>query len=130
MKLHKIFRMQVVGIGIVAALFLVSSAPAQEIENTRWNDGPNVAAFEQSATATNSLRASAVNPSSSNAAVIAQPVAAQESIVSRPSPAQGVIAFSLIFMTLVALYRLAQAKRTNRNSDAGAEQAKRITVLS
>jgi hypothetical protein len=130
MKLHKIFRMQAVGMGIVAALFLASSAPAQEIENTRWNEGPNVAAFEQPAPAANGLKTSAVNPSSSNAAVIAKPVAAQESVVSPLRPVQGVIAFSLVFMTLTALYRRAQAKRTDRNSEAGSDQTNRIAVLS
>jgi len=132
MKLHKIFRMQAVGMGIVAALFLASSAPAQEIENTRWNEGPNVAAFGQPAPAANGLKTSAVNPSSSssNAAVIAKPVAAQESVVSPLRPVQGVIAFSLVFMTLTALYRRAQAKRTDRNSEAGSDQTNRIAVLS
>src|SRR6266404_4164789 len=130
MKLHKIFRMQAVGMGIVAALFLASSAPAQEIENTRWNEGPNVAAFDQPAPAANGLRTSVVNPSSSNAAVIAKPVAAQESVASRLSPVEGVLAFSLVFMTLTALYRLAQAKRTDRSSEAGSDQTNRIAVLS
>jgi hypothetical protein len=130
MKLHKIFRMQAVGMGIVAALFLASSAPAQEIENTRWNEGPNVAAFEQPAPAANGLKTSAVNPSSSNAAVIAKPVAAQESVVSPLRPVQGVIEFSLVFMTLTALYRRAQAKRTDRNSEAGSDQTNQIAVLS
>lgn len=130
MKLHKIFRMQAVGMGIVAALFLASSAPAQEIENTRWNEGPNVAAFEQPAPAANGLKTSAVNPSSSNATVIAKPVAAQESVVSPLRPVQGVIEFSLVFMTLTALYRRAQAKRTDRNSEAGSDQTNQIAVLS
>lgn len=130
MKLHKIFRMQAVGMGIVAALFLASSAPAQEIENTRWNEGPNVAAFEQPAPAANGLKTSVVNPSASSSAVIAKPVAAQESVIAPLSPVQGVIAFSLVFMTLTALYRLAQAKRTDRNSGAGTDQANRIAVLS
>jgi len=127
MKLHKIFRMPAVGVGIVAALFLASSAPAQEIENTRWNEGPNVAAFEQPAPAANGLKTSVVN---SSTAVIAKPVAAQESVVAPLSPVQGVIAFSLVFMTLTALYRLAQAKRTDRNSGAGTDQVNRIAVLS
>src|SRR6266404_7630189 len=121
MKLHKAFRMQAVGIGIVTALFLASSAPAQEIENTRWNDGPNVVPFEQPARAANRLPITTVS---------AKPVVAQESVVSRLSPVEGVIAFSPVFMALVALYRLAQAKSSNRNSEAGADQANRIAVLS
>ena len=128
--MQKIFRMQAVVIGCVAAMFLASSAPAQEIENTRWNEGPNVAAFEQPAPAANGLKASAVN--SSNSVAVASPVAAQESAVSRFSPVGGwVIALSLIFMTLLAHYRLAQTRRANRNSADGADdQANRISVLS
>jgi hypothetical protein len=130
MKLHKIFRVQAIGMGIVAALFFASSAPAQEIENTRWNEGPNVAAFEQPAPAANGLKTSVVNPSASTTAVIAKPVAAQEPVIAPLSPVQGVIAFSLVFMTLTALYRLAQAKRTDRNPEAGTDQANRLAVLS
>jgi hypothetical protein len=131
MKMQKIFRMQAVVIGCVAALFLASSAPAQEIENTRWNEGPNVAAFEQPAPAANGLKASAVNSSSSTAVAVANPVAAQESVVSRPSPVEGwVMVFSLIFMALLAQYKLAQTRRANRNSAAGADQANRTAILS
>jgi hypothetical protein len=130
MKLHRIFRMQAVGMGMVAALFLASSTPAQEIENTRWNEGPNVAAFEQPAPAANGLKTSVVNPSAGTTAVIAKPVAAQESVVARLRPVQGVIAFSLVFMTLVALYRLGQAKRTDRNSEAGTDQTNRLAAVS
>ena len=133
MKIQKIFRMQAVVVGCVAALFLASSAPAQEIENTRWNDGPNVAPFAQPAPASeaNGLKASALNSSSSTAVAVANPVATQASVVSRLSPvADWVIALSLIFMTLLAHYRLAQTRRANRNSADGADQANRISLLS
>src|SRR5260370_4378114 len=130
MKLHRIFRMQAVVMGIVAALFLASSAPAQEIENTRWNEGPNVAAFEHPAPAANSLKTSVVNPSASSSAVIAKPVAAQESVIAPLSPVQGVIAFSLVFMTLTALYRLAQAKASDLKPRAGTAQPNRVAALS
>jgi hypothetical protein len=129
MKIQKIFRMQAVVIGCVAALFLASSAPAQEIENTRWNEGPNVAAFEQPAPAANGLKASAAD--SSTAVAVANPVAAQESVVSRLSPMQGwMIVFSLIFMALFAQYKLAQTRRANRNSAAGVDPANRTAILS
>jgi hypothetical protein len=133
MKMQKIFRTQAVVIGCVAALFLASSAPAQEIENTRWNEGPNVAAFEQPApaSAANGLKASAVNSSSSTAVAVANPVAAQESVVSRPSLVEGwVMVFSLIFMALLAQYKLAQTRRANRNSAAGVDHANRTAILS
>jgi len=133
MKIQKIFRMQAVVIGCVAALFLASSAPAQEIENTRWNEGPNVAAFEQPAPASvaNGLKASGVDSSSSTAVAVANPVAAQEYVVSRLSPVEGwLIVFSLIFMALLAQYKLEQTRRANRNSAAGADQANSTVILS
>ncbi len=60
--------MHTVMIGVVAAMFLASSAPAQEIENTRWDEGSNVAPVQQPAPAkaANDLKASALNSSANN----------------------------------------------------------------
>ena len=76
MKIQKIFSMHTVMIGVAAALFMASSAPAQEIENTRWDEGANVVAVQQPAraTAANDLKASALNSSASNSAPIAKPM--------------------------------------------------------
>jgi hypothetical protein len=118
MKIQKIFRMHTVMIGIAAALFLASSAPAQEIENTRWDEGTNVAPVQQPAptAAANDLKASALNSSSGNSAAIARPIATQESVVSRVSPIEGwAIGFALIFAALLAPYRLAQSRRDKQN---------------
>jgi hypothetical protein len=133
MKIQKIFRMHTVMIGIAAALFLAGSAPAQEIENTRWDEGVNVAPVQQPApaAAANGLKTSALDSSSGNSAAIIRPIATQESVASRLSPIEGwAIGFALIFAALLAPYRLARTRRGKRNSDGGADQASRTAVLS
>ncbi len=121
MKIQKIFRMHTIMIGVAAALFLASSAPAQEIENTRWNEGPNVESVQQpaAAPAANDLKASVPNSSTSNFAAIAKPIATQESMVSRLNPVEGwAIALALGFAAL-----LAQARRAKRNPEGSPAQA-------
>ena len=132
MKIQKIFCMHTVMIGVAAALFLASSAPAQEIENTRWDEGSNVVAVQQPARATvaNDLKASALNSTASNSAAIPKPVA-QESVVSRMNPIEGwAIALALGFAALLAPYRLVQTKRAKQNSEGGSAQANRIAIPS
>ena len=132
MKIQKIFCTHTVMIGVAAALFLASSAPAQEIENTRWDEGPNVVAVQQPApAATNDLKASALDSSASNSAAIAKPIATQESMVSRLNPVEGwAIALALVFAALLAPYRLVQTKRPRQNSENGSAQANRIAIPS
>jgi len=133
MKIQKIFCMHTVMIGVAAALFLASSAPAQEIENTRWDECSNVVAVQQPARAAvaNDLKASALNSSASNSAAIAKPIATQESMVSRLHPVEGwAIALALGFAALLAPYRLAQTKRTKQNSEGGSAQANTIAIPS
>ena len=63
MKTKNIIRIGVVAVGLGAALVMTSSVKAQEIENTAWADGPNVAAFEQPApVAATSFSNAAVTP--------------------------------------------------------------------
>ena len=121
MKIQKIFCMHTVMIGVATALFLASSAPAQEIENTRWDEGSNVVAVQQPAPtpAANALKTSALNPSASNSAATAKPIATQESVVSRLNPVEGwAIALALGFAALLALTR--RAKRNPEGSPAQA----------
>jgi hypothetical protein len=132
MKIQKIFCMHTVMIGVAAALFLASSAPAQEIENTRWDEGSNVVAVQQPArvAVANDSKASALDSSASNSAAIAKPIA-QESAVSRLNPVEGwAIALALGFAALLAPYRLARTKRAKQNSEAGSVQANPIAIPS
>jgi len=126
MKIQRIFCMHTVMIGVVAAMFLASSAPAQEIENTRWDEGSNVAPVQQPAPAkaANDLKASALNSSANNSAAIAKPIATQESMVSRLNPVEGwAIAFALVFAAL-----LAQTRRAKRNPEGSSAEANRIAI--
>jgi hypothetical protein len=129
MKFQETFRMQVTVMGFAAALLLAGSASAQEIENTRWDDGPNVAPFSQPAptSAANDLNSAKAAPATLNtAASVAKPIAMQESVVSQGRLAEGsVIAFLLIFVALVALYRRADARRAHRNLEARVGQPNR-----
>jgi hypothetical protein len=129
-KIQKIFCMHTVMIGVAAVLFLASSAPAQEIENTRWDEGSNVAPVGQAAPApvANDL---AANSSASSSAVIAKPIATQESLVSRLNPVEGwAFALALGFAALLAPYRLAQTKRAKQNSERGRAQANTVVIPS
>jgi hypothetical protein len=133
MKIQKIFCMHTVMIGVAAALFLASSSPAQEIENTRWDEGSNVVAVQQPARAAvaNDLKASALNSGASNSAAIGKPIARQESMVSRLNPVEGwAIALALGFAALLAPYRLLHTKRTKQNSEGGSARANRIAIPS
>jgi len=129
MKIQKIFCMHTVMIGVAAALFFASSAPAQEIENTRWEEGSNVSVQQPApAPVANDL---AANSSASSSAAIAKPAATQESVVSRLNPVEG-WAFALVlgFAALLAPYRMAQTKRDKQNSDSGRAQANTMAIPS
>ena len=133
MKIQKIFCMHTVMIGVAAALFLAGSAPAQEIENTRWDEGSNVAPVRQPAPApvANDLKASALDSGASSSAAIAKPVATQESTVSRLNPVEGwAIALALGFAALLAPYRLVQTKRAKQNLEGGSAQANTMAIPS
>ena len=119
-------------IAVAAALFLASSAPAQEIENTRWDEGSNVVAVQQPARVTVAIdsKASALDSSAISSAAIAKPIA-QESAVSRLNPVEGwAIALALGFAALLAPYRLARTKRAKQNSECGSVQANPMAIPS
>ncbi len=119
MKVQNIFRMQAIVIGLGAALFLTTSAQAQEITNSSFDEGPNVVAFAQPSptTAASALNSPAANSDvMTSAAMVSTPVVAQESAVSLWTPVEGwlFVAF-LISVALISLYALVEAKRANRN---------------
>jgi len=136
MKLQNIIRMQAIVIGLGATLLLASSSRAQEIVNTEFPDGPNVAAFTQQAsdTAANDSTAPVlVNPTaiSPAAASIATPVEAQAAAISLWNSIQNWVMGSLLLcIGLVALYGLVEAKRANRTlrSRAGSQFYRRAAL--
>jgi hypothetical protein len=124
MKVQNIFRMKTILIGLGAALLLAGSVHAQEIENTVWDEGSNVAPFAQTALTptTNNLQpAPAEAPTMSLAAMTTAPLITQEASVSQWTPVEGwLFASLLVCIALVAVYALAEAKRANRNIEARA----------
>lgn len=114
MKVRNILRMQAIVIGFGAALLLASSAPAQEIVNTEFNDGPNVASFDQpttknveSDTSRDSKRTEATP-----AAVVSTPVVSNGEMVSLEHSAERwLIAASLFGLAMLAVFAAAEVRR-------------------
>jgi hypothetical protein len=122
MKVQNIFRMQAMVIGLGAALFLASSAPAQEIVNTSFSDGPNVATFNQPTTPAagqvSAAGTTAVNANASAPAVeTAAPVVVEEAVVSLEDSAQRWLIASAFFgVMMLAIYALAEVRRARTST--------------
>ncbi len=123
MKAKNIFRMQAIVIALGAALFLASSTPAQEIVNTSFSDGPNVQAFDQ-ATTTAAVQVSAAAPAtvdskaSAPAAAVAVPIAAEEAMVSFENSAERwLIACSFFGIMMLAIYAVAEVRRSRKSTE-------------
>jgi hypothetical protein len=134
MKAQNIIRMQAIVIGLGAALMLASSTPAQEIANTSFNDGPNVAAFEQpttTAAAQVSAAPAAVNaPASAPAAAVAVPVAAEEAMVSFENSAERwLIAASFFGIMMLAVYAVAEVRRSRKLTERPSSQLQRTAAF-
>jgi hypothetical protein len=122
MKLQNIFRMQAVVIGFAGLLLLASTARAQDIANTSFDDGPNVAPFSQPSPAptTNDLNSEAGEPQAFvPAALLSGPVVLRGAGIVRWNLIKGwLIVGMLVCIAIVALYALSEAKRANRNLSA------------
>jgi hypothetical protein len=118
MKMQNIIRMQAMVMGFGAALVLASAVHAQEIVNTEFNDGPNVAAFQQPAdtpavTATPAAAASshAVTPSGA----VATPVVTEAALDSFEGSARRWLVASVFFgIAMLTVYALAEIRRSTR----------------
>ncbi|HKN26105.1 MAG TPA: hypothetical protein VJX72_14750 [Candidatus Acidoferrum sp.] len=120
MKIQNILRTQAIVIGFGAALLLSSPAPAQEIVNTQFDDGPYVTTFAQpSPTVTTDVApASTVADAStvSPAIAIPTPVVTDEAVVSlENSAAYGLITSALFGLALLAVFAVGEFRRANRN---------------
>jgi hypothetical protein len=86
MKLRNVFQMQVMVVGLGAALLLGGSVRAQELENTNWDDGPGVVPFAQQAPA--QAVATPTNPDSvTPAATTTQSIVTQAGVLPQLGPA-------------------------------------------
>ncbi|MGB9519929.1 MAG: hypothetical protein WBQ61_22105 [Candidatus Acidiferrum sp.] len=120
MKIRNILRTQAIVIGFGVALLLANSASAQEIVNTTFNDGPNVASFDQPATTNVALGTSTTLVADAKATVpaaaVSTPVMSEEAMVSlENSVDRWLIGSSLLGMAILAIYAFAVVRRANRN---------------
>jgi hypothetical protein len=119
--------MQAIVIGLGAALLMTGAARAQEIENTNFDDGPNVTKFAQPqhsdfvvAPATAATPAAATSTSATDV-----PVTTREAALSVLAPIEGwMIAFLLLCIALIATYAvselraISQLRQARRNLNA------------
>jgi hypothetical protein len=128
MKLQNILRTQVAVIGFAAAFLLACGARAQEIDNTVWEDSPNVERFPQPAPAavTNDLNTVTANSVQTNTAtVMAQSSVVREAVVSGGAAREGwVIAMSIMLMAPLGVLLLAKARRARQSVNARAYHTK------
>lgn len=121
MKVRNILRMQAMVIGFGAALLLASSAPAQEIVNTEFNDGPNVATFDQPTTKNIEPGTSQDSKmaETSPATVVSTPVVSSGEMVSLEHSAERwLIAATFFGLAMLAVFAAAEVRRANRKIGA------------
>lgn len=119
MKFQKIVRLNAIVIGISSALFFTASVRSQEIENTEWNDSSTVAANSQPAPAPPANKSNSSSPDSlamSPDVPASESTAKQEAAIAQWAPVQfWLLASLLACIAIVAVYSLAEARRTNRH---------------
>ena len=133
MKSKNTIRMQLVGVGFAAALFLASAAPAQEITNTDWQDRPGATEPLQVAAnqTANTANATVADAGASN--VAASPSSApsiEEAAIAQPAAQGNSVTFWLLSTVAAALYVLAELKRLSRNFAPRVTHADRSISLS
>jgi len=136
MRLRNILRMQAMLVAFAAVMLMGTSAAAQEIENTVWADGPNVVPFAQPAPSntvvvTNTENVTATEGLELNAAAMIQPNIAPDAGASQWTSVEvWAMISSLVFIAVIMLYSLAEAKRNNKKFNTRVNQAKSWTALS
>jgi len=116
MKMQNMIRMQVVMIGLGAALLFASKAQAQEIVNTEFNDGPYVTAYDQPTTAQAIATPQAKMAADANPPVVAAiPVVADEATVAVATTLERLlIAVSFLGLSLYVVYAFSELRRSDR----------------
>lgn len=115
MKFRTILRMQAIIIGIGAVLFLASEAPAQEIVNTEFSDGPYVATFQQpTATTPASVTPVAQTPKIDVTAAAPTPMIAEEAATSFQTDTSVLVGLLVSFLFLLAVWAIYQVLRFRR----------------
>jgi hypothetical protein len=118
MKMQNIIRMNVIGLGVAAAM-LLSTAPAhaQEISNTEFSDGPYVTAYAQpSNTTTQTAQTTQATQAPATAAVANTPAISTEQLSSLAGTGDWALASGLSgIVVLIAVFAVGQYRRINRN---------------
>ena len=134
MKIQNILRTQVAVIGFAAAFLLGGGARAQEIDNTVWEDSPNVERFPQpapAAVANNGNTVMANSVQTDTATVVAQSSVVQEAVVAGGTAIEGwLIGMSIVFMAPLAVLVLVKVRRAKQDIHARAYHSKRSAALS
>jgi len=114
MRIQNMIRTSAIAVGIAAAaLFLASSVRAQEIVNTEFSDGPNVATFPQPTTTV--ATAADANTTVTPMVAISTPVVTEEAMVSFENSAERWLMVSSVFgLAMLAVYAVAELRRANR----------------
>lgn len=117
MKLRKMVRCQLILAGLSAALYFAPAAYSQEITNTAFDDGPNVATFAQADVvqpSTPSTPSQADVPSLNEVTAIQASLSTPHvALVDSPWVAAGLTA---ILFAAIALSAIGGAKHTRRNA--------------
>jgi hypothetical protein len=130
MKLQNILRTNLVVMGFAAAFLLAGGARVQEIDNTIWEDNPNVERFPQPAPAAVADLNTVATIQTDAAAVIAQPNVTSEAVVSDGAAREGwVIGMSIMLMAPLAVVLLAKVRRAKQSVNARAYRSKRSAAL-
>ena len=109
MTFGKAMRVQVMVVGLGMALFCAGATSAQEIVNTSFDDGPNVAALAQPA----APAASAVAVTSSQAVTANAQLPAAAEAVSETEPSEKMIwiGAALVWVGAIGMFFSGPAKR-------------------
>ena len=109
MTFGKAIRVQMMVAGLGMALFCAGTTKAQEIVNTSFDDGPNVAALAQpAAPAANAANVPASQPMTANTQL---PAAAEPVSETEPSEKMLWIGASLVWLGAIGMYFSGPAKR-------------------
>jgi len=114
-------RGQLVLAGLAAAMLFTPSAHSQEITNSTFDDGPNVAALDQTGAAQPSAQQA---PAANNAPAVNEAASSKASLATTTNEETWVdspwlsAALTLLLFACIAVSVIGRSKRTKQNSDA------------
>ena len=137
MKFQNIFRMQIALVAVGTALLFAGAARAQEIDNVRFDEGPNSVPFSQKADATKANSTNSVTnrstdrPASNGAAnpapnaIVSQDAVVQSEVVSQPPTVELWMSIAAFLTVAMGLLYVSSEKR-RRLANANEQHAIRV----